>query len=260
MKFLTKKDLKIPKRGQRKGDNGKVLIIGGSKEYVGAVTLAGMAALRSGCDWVTCACPEKVAWAINCHSPDLVTVKLKGDHLSIKHKKILLRLIDNHDSFLIGNGLTLKAKSLVKSLASHPKCKVIDADAIKSISINDAKNAIITPHKKEFEILLKNSKIKQLKKENLKDIVILKKGNIDEIITKKMRYYNKTGNDMMTIAGTGDVLAGLCAGYLAQGLSLEQSAINAAYMNGYIGDVLKKKTKGKYFFTASDMINVKINK
>ena len=57
----------------------------------------------------------------------------------------------------------------------------------------------------------------------------------------------------MTKAGTGDVLAGLAVGFLAQGLTKEQSAINAAYINGKIGDYLKKK-KG-YSFIASDLIN-----
>ncbi|HJO01373.1 MAG TPA: NAD(P)H-hydrate dehydratase, partial [Candidatus Woesearchaeota archaeon] len=70
MKYITKKDIELPKRkkSSKKGDNGRVLIIGGSKEYVGAVALAGLAALRSGCDWVTVAAPEKVAWAVNCLS------------------------------------------------------------------------------------------------------------------------------------------------------------------------------------------------
>ncbi|MEK6808840.1 MAG: NAD(P)H-hydrate dehydratase, partial [Nanoarchaeota archaeon] len=67
MGYLTKKDILLPKRNSnsKKGDNGRVLVIGGSKDYVGAVVLAGLSALRSGCDWVTVITPEKVAFAIN---------------------------------------------------------------------------------------------------------------------------------------------------------------------------------------------------
>ena len=61
-----------------KGDSGRVLIIGGSERYSGCLALAGIAALRAGCDWVTIAAPEKVAWAVNCMTKDIVSVKLKG--------------------------------------------------------------------------------------------------------------------------------------------------------------------------------------
>ena len=60
------------------------------------------------------------------------------------------------------------------------------------------------------------------------------------------------GNAGMTKGGTGDVLAGLCAGFLAQTRDLEQSAVNAAYFNGLIGDILLKRKKG-FTYLASDM-------
>ena len=59
------KKLMDRKKTSHKGENGYVLLIGGSEEYAGAVALAGLAALRTGCDSVTIAAPEKVAWAIN---------------------------------------------------------------------------------------------------------------------------------------------------------------------------------------------------
>ena len=77
MNYITKKNIILPKRSKnsKKGDNGRVLIVGGSKYYIGAISLAGLAALRSGVDWVTIAAPEKVAWCVNSLSPDIVTVK-----------------------------------------------------------------------------------------------------------------------------------------------------------------------------------------
>ena len=258
MKYISKKDVKLPKRKKtsKKGDSGRVLVIGGSKEYTGAVVLAGLAALRSGVDWVTVAAPEKVAWAINSLSSDLVTAKLEGDHISIKHYAQINKLIKKYNTILIGNGVGLRntTKQLINKVIKIDKNKVIDADALKSIRLQDVKNAILTPHHREFGILLENSKLnkKNFKKYIGNNIIILK-GSIDVIISKDKSLFNKTGNAGMSKAGTGDVLAGLCAGFLGQDLSLQQSAVNAAYFNGLIGDILLKKKKG-FTYLASDMV------
>src|SRR3989344_8353172 len=96
MKFITKMGIKIPERKKEshKGDNGLVLAVGGSKEYVGAITLAGLAALRSGADLVKIIAPEKVAWAINAYSPDLVTMKLKSDYFNLNHFNVIKNLME----------------------------------------------------------------------------------------------------------------------------------------------------------------------
>lgn len=264
MRFLTAKDIKLKKRKKtaHKGQAGKVLIIGGSVDYVGAVALAGLAALRSGVDWVTIAAPEKVAWAINALSPDLITRKVKGTHISEKNLKELLKLSEQFDAVLIGNGLGLKpgTKEFVKSFVK--KCKkpiVIDADGINAIKLQDIKNAILTPHHAELKGLLDRSKFKQSHTaKNIQKIastnVILWKGPVDHIISKEYILYNKTGNEGMTVAGTGDILAGLVVGFLAQGYEKFQSACYAAYIAGSVGDLLLKK-KGYYSFIASDLID-----
>src|SRR3989338_2087141 len=170
MRYLTKKDIKFPKhkKDSHKGENGYVLVIGGSKDYIGAPYLAAgsVAALRSGCDLVAVAAPEKVAWAINCLSADLVTFKLKGEYLNPKNYNELVKLIDKFDVVLIGNGIGLKSgtkkmvKSVIKYATKTNKPIVIDADALKIIKLKDVNDAVLTPHLKELEILLKNSKIK----------------------------------------------------------------------------------------------------
>src|SRR3989344_6259590 len=113
MTFITKKDIKLPKRniGSHKGENGYVLAAGGSKDYAGAITLAGLAALRSGCDLVKIIAPEKVAWAINAHSPDLVTMKLKGDNFKLNDFNAVNKEIKKFDVLLIGNGIGLSNES-----------------------------------------------------------------------------------------------------------------------------------------------------
>ena len=98
MALLKKRDPE-----SHKGDHGKVLIVGGSKDYIGAPALAGMAALRTGCDWVTIACPEKVAWAINSMYPDLITKKFPGDIFHFEDVKHIIDLSESFDAVLIGN-------------------------------------------------------------------------------------------------------------------------------------------------------------
>ena len=280
MKFITKNQIKLPKRenSSHKGDNGLVLLAGGSIGFIGAAALAGLAALRSGADLIKVIAPEKVAWAISAYSPDLVTMKLRGDYFRLKHSPLIENLMEKFDVLLIGNGIGLKNDTKEfcrKTIKNIKKFKVIDADAIKSISMDDAENSIITPHSKELEYFLINSKInkniikkilleknffaksKLIKKTTQKFLaknnIILLKGKIDAIISKNKIFYNKTGNAGMTRGGTGDVLAGLCAGFLSQSKDILQSAVNAAYFNGLIGDILLKKKKG-FTYLASDMV------
>ncbi|HLC84646.1 MAG TPA: NAD(P)H-hydrate dehydratase [Candidatus Nanoarchaeia archaeon] len=267
MRFLSAKDVKLPKhkKSSHKGQNGRLLIIGGSEDYVGSLVLAGLAALRSGCDWVTIAAPEKVAWAANCCSPDLITKKLKGSAIGTNHLNELLRFSQKFDVVLIGNGIGLLPQT--KKFCQHfiRRCEkplIIDADALKAISLDDVPYGVMTPHRGELALLLKNSKIQadnSLSPSTLKriraklgDNVLLVKGPTDEIITKDKVFYNNTGNEGMTKAGTGDVLAGLIAGLVAQGVPLKEAAKAGAFINGTVGDLLLRK-KGYYSFLASDI-------
>ena len=268
MKYITAKDIKLKPRKAtaHKGDFGRVLIIGGSKEYVGAPALAGLAALRAGADLSIIAAPEKVAWAINCLSPDLITRKFSGEHFMLKHANEAIRLAISADAVLIGNGIGLKSEKFVKRFVKNTGTPlVIDADAIKCLSLREVDNAILTPHSKELEILLSNSglsRINRIKDKTKKIIelqkvignnIILLKGDIDKIISKNKIAYNKTGNPGMAKGGTGDVLAGLVAGFIAQGYTMFDSCCYAAYINGMAGDILLKKKKG-YSFIASDLV------
>jgi len=254
------------KKISHKGENGKVLVVGGSKDYVGAVALAGLAALRAGCDIVVIAAPEKAAWAINAMSPDLITKKIDCEYFTSKNANEILRIAKDFDVVLIGNGISLRSKDFVRKIVKKiKKPLVIDADGIKSISFKDVKNAVITPHPKELEMLLRNSgkekliKIKDHKLliRKLQDIVgnnvLLVKGRVDMIISKNNIAFNHTGNEGMTKGGTGDVLAGICAGFLAQSKDPFKSAAAAAWINGHVGDLLYKRQHGPIFL-ASDMI------
>ena len=254
----------LKKREDHKGDNGRVLVIGGSEDFIGAPALAGLAALRAGADLVVIAAPEKTAWAINNISPDLITKKLKGDFLSFDNVKELIEMSEDFDVIVIGNGIGQEPSTidLVKELVERiPQPKVIDADALKALHDAEFTNAVLTPHEKEFEILTDEKvpketekKIELVKQFATRDVIITLKGPIDIISNKKETKLNKTGNKGMTIAGTGDVLAGITAGLIAQSNDLFNSAYSAAFLNGKIGDyLLNKKGIG---FTASDMIEL----
>jgi NAD(P)H-hydrate epimerase len=271
--------LKPRKRTSHKGQNGRVLVVGGSIDYVGAPTFVGQAALavlRSGADLVTIAAPERVAWAINCISPDLITRKLPGDWLQPKHLKAVLELAKNADVVVVGNGIGLRAetKAFVQQLVKKlRKPVIIDADALKIVKLQDVRRAVLTPHGGEFGILLKNSKlkgsvgradwsalasaragktIKQLQP-LLKDNVLVLKGHPKTLIVSKTKIAsNATGHPGMTHGGTGDVLAGIIAGLMAQGNDAFTSCTVAAYVNGAIGERLGKRTGFGYL--ASDMV------
>ncbi|HLC74644.1 MAG TPA: NAD(P)H-hydrate dehydratase [Candidatus Nanoarchaeia archaeon] len=256
--MLSIKKITYRKKTAHKGDSGRVLAIGGSENYVGAVALAGIAALRAGCDVVTVAAPEKVAWAVNCLYADLITKKLSGKHIQKKHLLQLEPLIERSDVLLVGNGMGVHAETrefCSALMKKYPeKLKVIDADAIKMLRLQDISNAIITPHAREFEMLLENSGVvRDEAKDYVGSNVILLKGWIDQIISGDKVTKVKGGNPGMSKAGTGDVLAGLCAGFLAQSRQIFESAEAAAHINKKIGELLLTKKKG-YSFIASDMV------
>ena len=262
-----------------KGQNGLVLVIGGSLDYVGAPALSALAALRAGSDIVRLAAPEKAALAINALSPDLITVKLSGNHISRSHMHALVGLAQKSDAVLIGPGLAITDRAfvnaLLKKISSMNMPLVVDADALKLADISSLKNCIITPHRKEFELFLRNNKRKGLidslaapvsdaKKvmmirEGLADFfegnnVLLLKGPHDLVISDNEYLVSKGGNPGMTVGGTGDILAGLCVGYLSQTHEPFLSASLASVNCKRIGDLLFHKSNFGFGFIASDFL------
>lgn len=240
-----------------------MLVVGGSIDYIGAPVFVGQAALavlRSGADVVTIAVPEKVAWAINCMSPDLITRKLAGEWLAPKHVNTVLALTHNADVVVIGNGIGLRKETqqFVRQLLSKLTLPVIiDADALKIVRLQDCKNAVLTPHGGEFGILLKNSglhgaTLKKIQQKLSTNVLVLKGHPLTKIISKNKISENKTGHPGMTHGGVGDVLAGIIAGLMAQGNGAFTSAKIAAFVNGKIGEKLGK-TMG-FGYLASDIV------
>ena len=153
--------LKNRDSSSHKGNNGRLLVIGGSKDYSGAPAIAGMAAIGAGADLVYVASPQNAAEAIKSTSPDLIVKSLEGDKLSLKHSDEILSLVDNVDSVLIGPGAgidedTSKLFNILVTKIKKPI--VLDADALKQVELSLIKNRediILTPHIFEFKSFFK---------------------------------------------------------------------------------------------------------
>ena len=275
MKHISRSFIRnsYPKKNpwSRKGDFGRLLVIGGSRTYSGAPALVALAAMRSGCDLVTVAAPERAANIIASFSPDLITEPMAGNHITNLHTPKILELSEHADSVVIGNGLGRENDTalFIRTILSRiDKPCVIDADAISAVSKNKKlikKNFIITPHSGEFHILsgIKPSKEINERSKQVRNLskelgcTIILKGHADIISDSKNTLLNSTGNPYMTKGGTGDTLAGICGAFLAMGMSPFNAACSSAYMNGLAGELAHEKF-GSGFLASDIMTHISI--
>ncbi|MCG7844561.1 MAG: NAD(P)H-hydrate dehydratase [Methanomassiliicoccales archaeon] len=257
----------VPATDAHKGQNGRVLVIGGGP-YSGAPALAGMAAYRIGADLAFVACPEDVRGIVASYSPNLITVPLHGDRLMEKHLDALLSLTEKVDAVLIGPGLgdgssTLKAVRALVDKCSKPM--VLDADALKALAghleLLKGKKGVLTPHHRELEVLLEADLLKDLTTRKKAAMSLasdsgwtaLVKGPVDLVTDGATVKLNRTGNAGMSVGGTGDVLAGITVGLLAKKASPFNAARMSAYINGAAGDLAFEKYS--YGMTATDLLD-----
>ena len=270
---LTKSIIKgfMPTRNKssRKGDNGKVLVVGGSYVYHGARVLSSLAALRTGTYLVYTAIPKNNVQATRAISPDLIVIPLADAKLTRGSvNKLLGQIPKDLDSATIGMGLAIQdieaLKILVKSLLNRDVRLSLDASAlVKSIlPLIKGKNVVVTPHSGEFYRLFgeelpseKKNHVKFIEKVAKKySVTILLKGQTDIISDGKRTFQNsKTESSAMTVGGTGDVLSGIISGLLARNRNSLESAAIAAYLNGLCGKYVQKEIG--IHMVASDLIN-----
>ena len=269
--------LKNRDENSHKGNNGRLLIVGGSKDYSGAPAIAGMAAIGAGADLVYVATPEKSAEAIKSTSPDLIVKSLEGDKLSLKHSEEILEMADNVDAVLIGPGAGIddETSKLFNVLVTKIKKPIVlDADSLKQVELSLIKNRediILTPHIFEFKSFFNiNDDLKldidsydfNKVDENITQFqqitrqikaTVLVKGKYDLILSGTRFRINKSGNAGMTVGGTGDALAGISASLLAQGLNSFDSACLGVFINGLAGErAFDVKGNG---FSATDLVS-----
>jgi hydroxyethylthiazole kinase-like uncharacterized protein yjeF len=260
-----------PKVDSHKGDNGRVLVIGGGP-YIGAPALSGLAALRTGSDLVFILTPKKAAKAITSFSPLWITPeKLAKETARLSPNLIVGELTDEEklilediekikdyllkvDTVVIGPGLGSNKKTkeaiekIILKCAKRGKRLVIDADAIQVVgkkpSIVKYTETVLTPHAGEFKELTnvklddnlgnRKKKIEQWAKKL--DVTILLKGSTDIISNGKQTKLNNIHNPAMTVGGTGDVLAGIVGSLLSKGIESFNAARIGAFLNGSAGN------------------------
>lgn len=239
----------FPRRAEnsRKGENGRVIVIGGSAEFVGAPIFAAAGALASGVDLVDLFVPAVNFAATRKFSPNFLVKKFRGnpEFLTCEATDEIFKFAKKTNAaIVVGCGLgrnseTMEAVKLLARKSRQPL--VFDADALlpdlpKFIS----KKVVLTPHAGELERLGGNAK---LLAKNL-NAVILKKGRVDEIISQDSRIrWNDSGNPILTAGGTGDTLAGVVGGLLARGIDPFEAAGIAAFLVGLAGERLAVKSE-----------------
>ncbi len=258
LKKHLKKDLPLRKLTDHKGAGGKCLIFAGSKGMWGAAILCATAAARVGAGYVY----------LN---------DLRDEKITLRHPDFLLLSEDqdqnltSFSSVAIGPGLKMKSQIFFKYLNS---CRtknipvVLDAEALNMLSQRDKKNWksipshwILTPHEGELARLLgvSASKIKTDREKYVRlaqkkfGCVVVLKGHHTLIASSDEVREIPTGNPSLSKAGTGDVLTGMIAGFLSQGISPLKSACLAAYIHGSIADEWIK-TKDILSLMASDLV------
>lgn len=251
MEKITKADLKRlyrPPKESHKGQNGKLCIIGGSRLFHGASLWALKIASRI----------VDMVYYSSIPANNKIAEKLKPqifDFICVPRSEVG-EYIEESDAVLIGPGLMREkeTKKLTGELLfKFPQKKwILDAGSLQMMEkewLKELDQAVITPHKKEFERLFGvKAKPEQMAKEY--GCVIVLKGPTDYVCSPQKCAYNTTGNEGMTKGGTGDVLAGLIAA-LACKNDLFLSACAGVYVNGLAGDRLYKKVGP--FYNASDL-------
>lgn len=261
--------IRIPEKSRdaRKGDGGRILVIGGSERFVGAPILAAKAAYRAGADLVYAYLPGDYVYTVaSCH-PEILPCPRRSGVM----REELGDLVDKVHSIIVGPGLGLGADSrrIVEEALDQLRGKpvVFDADALKIIAELEAKlwpGAVMTPHRGEARLLSGLPEASLLEQARViaskYNAAILLKAPEDVICEPGgLCKRNATGHQAMSVGGTGDVLAGVVAEFMARRVSRGlppnpfASASAAAFIVGRAGE-LAVAEKSEYI-TPQDVID-----
>jgi NAD(P)H-hydrate epimerase len=232
------------------------LLIGGSRGMTGAVALAGMAALRAGAGLVTLAVPDVCQDTVACYEPSYMTLGLACD----QEGRICGAARTTLDPKLRaatcvgcgpGIGRSGELDAMVSWLyESHPHPMVVDADALNALASRDWRRLplggprILTPHPGEFRRLIAakqcsvetcRSKAVELAREC--GVIVVLKGHRTLVTDGHQQVENTTGNPGMATGGSGDVLTGVIAALLGQGLTPWEAAQLGVHVHGLAGDM-----------------------
>jgi NAD(P)H-hydrate epimerase len=270
----------IPKLKKRpaeahKGDFGKVLIIAGSVGMTGAAALAGRAALRAGAGLVRVGTAKSALPIVAAIDPCYTTIPLAEDtagRISAKAINTILNAAQENDVVAFGPGVGISngLQAIINELIRTEKLRlIVDGDGLNNLS--KLKNwpsllkaqLILTPHPGEMkrlwtglfkeQILTDRTQQAVQLAQNAKATIVLK--GAGTVVTDCERVYiNKSGNPGMATAGSGDVLTGVIAALVGQGLSNFDAAVLGVYIHGLAGDIAAEK-KGQTSLIATDILD-----
>ncbi|MFW5786744.1 MAG: NAD(P)H-hydrate dehydratase [Halanaerobiales bacterium] len=256
-----------------KGTFGRIGVIGGSSGMTGAPVLAGMAALKSGSGLVQLLVPGEIQDIAAGYFPELITEALPSSkgQLDERFLELLERINKDYDVLAVGPGLgkgIIISKVISSLISDYEKKIVLDADGINAISnLSILKNTdaelILTPHPGEMARLL-DVDVSYIQKNRIKisrdfavenEVNLILKGAATTIALPDGNVYiNITGNSGLATAGSGDVLTGITASLLGQGLESSHAAVLAPYIHGLCGD-FGADDMSTYSLSASDLLN-----
>ncbi len=261
------------KPDSHKGDYGHVLVVAGSRGKTGAAALASFAALKAGAGLVTLAAPEDVLPMIPL-PPEVMTFPLPSEEGRISRRAISLidEILKGKSVLAAGPGLGTWEETgdfLLTLLEKAKIPKVLDADALNIIASQGGKIpgealTVLTPHPGEFSRLTSSAKEENPRKRTEaarnfareKGVYLVLKGYRTVIATPDgTAYINSTGNPGMATGGSGDVLTGIIAAFLAQAEEdeVEEAVVEAVGFHGLAGDLAASELSQPYI-TAGDLI------
>jgi len=277
--LLTRELVKewLPSRptNAHKGNFGRVLVVAGSRGMTGAACLAGEGALKAGAGLVTVAAPETLNDIMEAKLTEVITVPLPDTGMGVLSrgaKQHILSLLEGTDVLAVGPGLSTvpEVATMVRELLSSVRVPcVLDADALNALAgAGDILRkvqapVVITPHPGEMARLLgvtaKEIQGDRLtyavKAANIWNVVALLKGARTVVAAPDGAVYiNPTGNPGMATGGSGDVLTGMVAALIAQGLEPARAAAAGAFIHGLAGD-LAAGEKGMMGLVAGDVLS-----
>lgn len=266
----------LPRRrpSDHKGKFGRVLAIAGSAGLTGAACLCAQGALRVGAGLVTVGCPASVNDILEVKLTEAMTFPLPetyGRTLDTRALALILELAEEADVLAIGPGLSREPETAVlvrRLVARVEKPIVIDADGINALAdasvILQGEHApgVLTPHPGEMGRLMgvatekiqsRRAHFAEAAAKRFRSTIVLK--GACSIIANEGRplTVNATGNPGMASGGTGDVLTGMVAGLIAQGLLPFEAAAAASYLHGLAGDIAADRV-GEVSLVASDLL------
>lgn len=239
-------------RGTGKGDRGRVGIVAGSVDQAGPAALSGQASLRTGTDVVDILTSEEVLHVVAGFSENLNVGRYTGDHLSSDSVSKATTLAEWSDVLAIGPGLSEPDQDAIQEIVSSVSVPVVvDADAIGPAVGASFSEAVFLPDSHEADIIRESyDSLEAFSKET--GAVVLSTGDTDVIYAGDETWTNETGTSALTVAGTGDTLAGIVTSLLGQGLSRVEAARLGAWILGSAGE-LAAETYG-IGLTATDVI------